>query len=57
MIEFINRLTKTKMWVADERKDDYLAAGHILAAGSAKPTETEAEPPVKEAKKPVRKRK
>ena len=56
MIEFINRLTKTKMWVADERKDEYLAAGHILAAGSAKPTETEAEPPVKEAKKP-RKRK
>lgn len=64
MIELINRLTKTKMWVADERKEEYLAAGHILAADSAKPTETEEVPtkepeeiPVKEAKKPVRKRK
>ena len=61
MIEFINRLTGTKMWVTDERKDEYLAAGHILAADSAKPAETEEKPKdteekPKEAKK-TRKRK
>lgn len=49
------------MWVADERKDEYMAAGHILAANSAKPTETEEKPKEieekpKEAKK-TRKRK
>ena len=41
MIKFVNRITNTEMWVADERKDEYLAAGHVLAAEiSAKPTET-----------------
>lgn len=41
MIKLINRMTNTEMWVADERKDEYLAAGHVLAAEiSAKPTET-----------------
>lgn len=52
MIEFINRLTGNSMWVADERKDEYLAAGHILAASvqSAKPT-AKAEAPKAEAKK------
>jgi hypothetical protein len=34
----INRFTSTDMWVADERKEEYLAAGHKLAASScAKP--------------------
>ena len=39
MIKFINRFTSTEMWVADERKNEYLAAGHTLAADapSAKP--------------------
>lgn len=38
MVRFINRITNTEMWVADERKDEYLAAGHMLAASSnAKP--------------------
>ena len=32
MIKLINRLTGTVMWVADERKEEYLAAGHKLAA-------------------------
>ena len=40
MIKFINRLTHSEMWVADERKDEYLAAGHRLAATSAKPEKT-----------------
>ena len=31
MIEFINRMTGTRMWVADSRVDEYLAAGHTLA--------------------------
>lgn len=25
------------MWVADGRKDEYLAAGHVLAANASKP--------------------
>ena len=29
------------MWVADERKDEYLAAGHVLAANALKPIVTE----------------
>lgn len=37
MIKFVNRLTGTIMWVADERKDEYLRAGHKLALDSAKP--------------------
>lgn len=37
MIKFINKLTGSIMWVADERKDEYLAAGHRLAAICVKP--------------------
>ena len=37
------------MWVADERKDEYLAAGHKLAV---KPVEAEKKP----AKKPATKK-
>ena len=40
MIEFINAVTGTSMWVADDRVDEYKAAGHKLAANSEKPTET-----------------
>jgi hypothetical protein len=36
------------MWVADDRKDEYLAAGHKLAADTAEAEE-------KPAKKPARK--
>lgn len=39
MVKFINRLTGTEMWVADDRLDEYLAAGHKLAAVTGKPTE------------------
>lgn len=40
MREFINKLTGGRMWVADERVDEYKAAGHKLAADPAeKPTE------------------
>lgn len=41
MIKFINSLTGTEMLVADDRKEEYLAAGHKLAAlPSAKKAET-----------------
>lgn len=38
MVRMINGLTHTEMWVADDRVDEYTAAGHILAAESGKPT-------------------
>ena len=28
MIKFINRITGSEMWVADERTEEYKAAGH-----------------------------
>ena len=37
MIKLINRITGTEMWVADNRLDKYLAAGHKLAAEPVKP--------------------
>lgn len=44
MIKFINALTHTEMWVADERKEEYLEAGHKLASEiCAKPTKVEEE--------------
>jgi hypothetical protein len=44
MIKFIHNLTGTEMWVADERKDEYLGAGHKLAPlPSAKPAEVTVE--------------
>ncbi len=48
MVAFINALTGTEMLVADDRKEEYLAAGHRLAAGSsvkAKKAETVTEEP------------
>lgn len=42
MVKFINKTTNTDMWVADERKDEYLEAGHKLASTPVvKPAETE----------------
>ena len=55
MVKFINKLTGTEMWVANDRVEKYKAAGHALAAdlgtkpvvkpvpeqkASAKPAET-----------------
>lgn len=42
MVEFINKLTGGTMWVADNRAEEYKAAGHKPAA-------------VPEAKKPAKK--
>lgn len=32
MVKFVNRITGNAMWVADNRVDEYKAAGHKLAA-------------------------
>lgn len=37
MVKFINKLTGNEMWVAEERVDEYKAAGHKLAASPSKP--------------------
>ena len=33
MVKFINKLTGNAMYVADDRKNEYLSAGHRLALG------------------------
>lgn len=38
MVRMINAFTKTDMWVADDRVNEYKAAGHILPSDSEKPT-------------------
>lgn len=53
MITFINSLTGTEMLVADDRKEEYLAAGHVLAASSAE--KPESKPKKAPAKKPTKK--
>lgn len=50
MVELVNKVSGGRMWVADDRVEEYLAAGHKLAAGKA-----EAEKPA--AKKPQAKKK
>lgn len=37
MIEFINKLTGASFWVADDRVEEYRAAGHRPAAEPEKP--------------------
>ena len=39
MVKFTNRLTGTAMWVAEDRVEEYKAAGHKLAASDVKPAE------------------
>ena len=41
MVRFINKYTGTDMWVADDRVEEYKAAGHKLAAFDTKPAEEE----------------
>ena len=49
MVKFINKLTGGDMWVAEDRVEEYKAAGHKLSA-SATP-EKPAKKPTKEKKK------
>lgn len=62
MVRMINAWTKTEMFVAEDRVDEYLAAGCILAADSVtkkagsvndEPTEVETKAELKKA--PVKK--
>jgi hypothetical protein len=56
MVNLINAFTGTEMWVADERQDEYIAAGHKLAAAPvSKPTKVVDEEPKKVAKATVKK--
>lgn len=50
MVKMINRVTGSIMWVTEERKDEYLAAGHKLAAEPA-PTKEPKERKTKEKTK------
>lgn len=57
MVKLINTFTGTEMWVADERQDEYIAAGHKLAADPvSKPTEVVDEEPKKVVKKTTEKK-
>jgi len=56
MIKLINKHTNTPMWVADERKDEYLAAGHKLAAEPRAKEPAKVEDAVKEVKKASKKK-
>lgn len=49
MIKFINAITGGEMWVADDRVEEYKAAGHELAAEAN--DEPLPEPPKKRATK------
>lgn len=51
MIKFINRFTGNEMWVAEDRVEEYKAAGHKLAADKPKPIVPTVKP-----KKPTKKR-
>lgn len=48
MVEFVNKLTHSRMWVAENRVSEYLAAGHKLAA-DADAHKTEAVKPAQAA--------
>ena len=50
MVKFINRLTGSEMWVAEDRADEYKAAGHKLAASAPKTVPAADEGPKKEKK-------
>ncbi len=53
MIEFINRVTGTRMWVADNRVEEYKAAGHVPVAVPVPEKPAEEKP--KKTRKPAKK--
>lgn len=56
MVKMINRLFGTTMWVAENRVEEYKAAGHRLAAEPPKPAEPTMEPEPQEPKERKRKK-
>ena len=55
MVKFINAYTGSVTWVADDRIDEYKAAGHKLAAKERETSKTEDVPEEKPEAKPVKK--
>ena len=51
MVKFINSFTGTVMWVHESRMDEYIAAGHKLAAAPAPSEKPKAAPRKTTAKK------
>jgi len=49
MVKLINKLTCGEMWVAEDRVEEYTAAGYKLAASSEK--KTTSKPKAKKTKK------
>lgn len=59
MVEFFNSFTKTSFWVADDRVDEYKAAGYMPVANLEKPkvkAEKTEEEPVKTTRRVTRRR-
>ena len=59
MVEFINPFTKTSFWVADDRVDEYKAAGYSPVANLEKPkvkAEKTEEEPVRTTRRVTRRR-
>ena len=54
MVKMINKLSGVEMLVAENRVEEYMAAGHKLAASDAKPAE---EKPKSNSKKSAKKTK
>ena len=55
MVKFINKTTGSEMWVAEDRVEEYKAAGHRLVASAPKPVYAPAEQPKIAAKKKTKK--
>ena len=55
MVRFINKFTGTDMWVADDRMEEYKAAGHKPAALAFDPMVPAARPKKLPAKKTTKK--
>ena len=51
MVKMINALFGNEMWVAEDRGEEYKAAGHKLAASDTEPAEKPKKAPAKKTKK------
>ncbi|MCR4711481.1 MAG: hypothetical protein K5707_04205 [Clostridia bacterium] len=56
MVCFINKTTGTEMWVAEDRVEEYKAAGHKPAASSIEEPAEPEEKPKKAVKRSVKKK-
>lgn len=55
MVRFINKFTGTVMYVADDRADEYKAAGHKIAVKAFDPVVPAVRPRKAPAKKTIKK--